>query len=343
MEFSIPISVVMPTYNTETEMLQQAVESILSQTFREFEFLIIDDGSTNDSVDYLNSLQDERIRLIRNPVNIGITKSLNIGLREAKGKYIARMDADDISLPTRFEKQYAYMEAHPDVILCGARVAFFHEDPSHPYGTSQVVSPDMEEYRVSMLFFNPGPYHPTALFRHRTMLEHHVTYDENLVYAQDYGMWETISRLGRVCVLPDVLLNYRLHEKQISKEHREKQFQCDREVKRRQLNALLGSVTEEELDLHCSHYPMFFPRAAMLSDISRWYNRLLKANKEKKIYRQKKLKQRIQKTKIKLVYQTIRQKKVSAIKKLWVFLRYVSPFRYPEALAKFQIWNKQGL
>ena len=178
MEFPIPISVVMSTYNTETEMLQQAVESILSQTFREFEFLIIDDGSTNDSVDYLNSLQDERIRMIRNPVNIGITKSLNIGLKEAKGKYIARMDADDISLPTRFEKQYAYMEAHPDVILCGARVTFFDEDPSQPTGDSRVVSSDMEKYRVTMLFFNPAPYHPTAVFRHQRLLEHHVTYDE---------------------------------------------------------------------------------------------------------------------------------------------------------------------
>ena len=340
MEFPIPISVVMSTYNTETEMLQQAVESILSQTFREFEFLIIDDGSTNDSVDYLNSLRDERIRLIRNPVNIGITKSLNVGLKEAKGKYIARMDADDISLPTRFEKQYAYMEAHPDVILCGARVAFLHEDPSHPYGTSQTVSPDMEEYRVSMLFFNPGPYHPTALFRHRTMLEHHVTYDENLVYAQDYGMWETISRLGRVCVLPDVLLNYRLHEKQISKEHREKQFQCDREVKRRQLNALLGSVTEEELDLHFSHYPMFFPRAVMLPNIAQWYGRLLKANHEKHIYRQRKLKRRIQKIKIKFVYRIIHDNGLTRNEKLRIFLRFVPLFRIPEAIVKFHIWKK---
>ena len=340
MEFPIPISVVMSTYNTETEMLRQAVESILSQTFREFEFLIIDDGSTNDSVDYLNSLRDDRIRLIRNPVNLGITKSLNVGLKEAKGKYIARMDADDISLPTRFEKQYAYMEAHPDVILCGARVAFFHEDPSHPYGTSQVVSPDMEEYRVSMLFFNPGPYHPTALFRHRTLLEHHVTYDENLVYAQDYGMWETISRLGQIYVLQDVLLNYRLHEKQISKEHREKQFQCDREVKRRQLNALLGSVTEEELDLHFSHYPMFFPRAVMLPNIAQWYGRLLKANHEKHIYRQRKLKRRIQKIKIKFVYRIIHDNGLTRNEKLRIFLRFVPLFRIPEAIVKFHIWKK---
>ncbi len=88
MEFSIPISVVMSTHNTEISMLQTAVESILSQTFREFEFIIIDDGSTDESVNYLNSLQDERIRLIRNPENLGLTKSLNIGLKAAKGNIL---------------------------------------------------------------------------------------------------------------------------------------------------------------------------------------------------------------------------------------------------------------
>ncbi len=342
MEFPIPISVVMSTYNTELKMLQQAVESILSQTFREFEFIIIDDGSTDESVDYLNQLQDERIRLIRNPVNIGLTKSLNIGLKAAKGKYIARMDADDISLPQRFEKQYAYMEAHPNVILCGARIASFNKDPSHPVGISPVVSSDMEEYRVLLLFRDPGPYHPTAFFRHQTLLEHHVIYDESLIYAQDYGMWETISHLGQVYVMQDVLLHYRRHEKQISIEHREKQFQCDKEVKRRQLNALLGNVTEEELELHFVHSSPYYPRATISSEVTEWYTRLLKANQEKQIYRQVKLKQRIQKIKIRLVFQTIYEKNLSKTKKLGLILRHIPLPYFPEAIIKFYIWNKFG-
>lgn len=87
----VTISVVMPTYNTDVPILREAVDSILAQTFRDFEFLIIDDCSTNESVEYLNTLTDPRIRIIRNETNMGITKSLNIGFREAKGKYIARM------------------------------------------------------------------------------------------------------------------------------------------------------------------------------------------------------------------------------------------------------------
>ncbi len=341
MEFPIPISVVMPTYNTEPKMLQQAVESILSQTFRAFEFLIIDDCSTNESVDYLNSLQDERIRLIRNPANIGITKSLNVGLQAAKGKYIARMDADDISLPTRFEKQYAYMEAHPDVILCGARVTFFDEDPSQPTGISRAVPSDMEKYRVMMLFRNLGPFHPTAFFRHERLITERVLYDENLVYAQDYGMWTVISHLGQIYVLPDVLLNYRRHEKQISVEHRDKQILCDREIKRRQLNALLGPVTEEELDLHVS-CTSNNPFAVIDPTSERWYARLLHENKEKQIYNQRMLKRQIQKVIIKLVYQTIRVKDLSKSESVRLFLRYIPLSRFPEAIVKFHIWKNGG-
>lgn len=341
MEFQIPISVVMSTYNTGVKMLQEAVESILSQTFRKFEFLLIDDGSTDESVAYLNSLQDERIRLIRNPVNFGLTKSLNIGLKAAKGKYIARMDADDISLPTRLEKQYAYMESHPDVILCGTRVSFFNKDPSQPTENSGIVTSDMEEYRVNLLFFNPGPYHPTAFFRHVSLLEYHVVYDENLVYAQDYGMWETISHLGQIYVMEDVLLLYRWHEKQVSREHREKQFLCDKEVKRRQLIALLGSVTEDELELHFVHSTAYFPRADINLKTDEWYDRLLKANKEKHIYRQGKLKKRIRKTKIRLVFQTIHRKDMSSAEKMRMILRHIPLSRIPEAFVKFYVWEKR--
>ena len=334
MEFSIPISVVMSTHNTEISMLQTAVESILSQTFREFEFIIIDDGSTDASVNYLNSLQDERIRLIRNPENLGLTKSLNIGLKAAKGKYIARMDSDDIALPQRFEKEYAYMEAHPDVVLCGARVSFFSEDPSHPSGTSPVITSDTEEYRVLLLFRNPGPFHPTVFFRHQTLLEHHVLYDESMRYAQDYGMWEAISRLGQIYVMQDVLLCYRQHEKQISSACREQQFQCDRMVKRRLLNALLGSVTEEELDLHFKYSTSYYPLTTISSEAVEWYARLLKANKEKHIYPQRKLKREIKKIKVKLLHQTFDRKDLPKAKKLGMILRHMPLSYYPKAFVK---------
>lgn len=159
----ISISVVMPTFNTPVEFLEEAVNSILAQTFRDFEFIIIDDCSTDDSRFYLDSLRDERIRLIRNPENLGVTKSLNIGLKAATGKYVARMDSDDISLPTRFEKQFAFMERNPDVVLCGTNIKSFGVYSS----VTNTKVTDMDYYRIITLFTNPGPSHPTAFLTAR--------------------------------------------------------------------------------------------------------------------------------------------------------------------------------
>ncbi len=154
------ISVVMPVYNTPVPYLKEAVGSILGQTFRDFELIIVDDGSENETEEYLRTLSDPRIRLIRNETNRGITRSLNIGFAAARGKYIARMDGDDISFPERFEKQFAFMESHPDVFVCGADSVNLGDEP-RPVST---VMEDMESYRVRMLFAYPGPTHPTAFF-----------------------------------------------------------------------------------------------------------------------------------------------------------------------------------
>ena len=290
----------MPTYNTAVEVLQEAVESILNQTLQDFEFIIIDDGSTNDSVAYLQGLQDERIKLIRNPENLGITKSLNIGLRQAKGKYIARMDSDDISLPTRFEKQFKFMERHPDVIACGTQREYF--------GAYQRVQlekiTDMDNYRISLLFINPGPTHPTVFFRHDMLIKHHIMYDEKLIYAQDYGMWSEICKFGRVCILEEVLLRYRTHKNQICKTHREKQIECDKITQEKLLRELLGNVSKEELDFHYFYSTGYYKEAKINQDVINWYQRLIQENKKKQIYHQRKFRRYIYRV---ILRRTIRQ------------------------------------
>ena len=104
------ISVVMSNYNTDEEYLRAAIESVLNQTYENFEFIIVDDCSTNNSVDVIESYSDKRIKLIKNKGNMGLTKSLNIAIKAAKGEFIARMDADDIALPQRFEKQIEFLK-----------------------------------------------------------------------------------------------------------------------------------------------------------------------------------------------------------------------------------------
>ena len=319
----ISISVVMPTYNVPVVILREAVESILSQTFCDFEFIIIDDGSTNGSYEYLHCLDDERIRLIRNPNNLGITKSLNIGFREAKGKYIARMDSDDIALSTRFEKQFAFMESHQDVIVCGTNVEFIGARS----GTSKCRIIDMDSYRIRLLFSNPGPYHPTAFFNRELLRCHHVVYDEKLEYAQDYGLWVKISRHGKMFILEDVLLRYRVHSHQLSQVKREKQFYCDKITKEQLLRELLGNVTKDELDFHFMYSSGYFRKVKVNNKMLNWYRRLIETNDLMGIYDRKKFKFCVYNYVVKrAIYQSF-DTDMSYTDKIGVFFQYL-PISY---------------
>lgn len=247
MDYSKKISVVMSTYNTPIPILKEAIESILNQTLRDFEFIIIDDGSTDDSREYLSNLSDPRIQLIRNSENIGLTRSLNIGLKAARGKYIARIDSDDISLPTRFEKQYDYMERHPNVIMCGSRVSYSGNRKGISSGKWRRKIENTDDYRIRLLLAHPGPYHPTFFMRHEMLEMYDITYDENLYYAQDYGLCTVLSRYGDVVVLDDVLVCYREHNMQVSSVHREEQIRYDKMVKKKLLAELLERSPQKKL------------------------------------------------------------------------------------------------
>ena len=331
MDFPVSISVIMATYNTGIPMLKEAVDSILNQTFSDFEFIIIDDGSTNDSGEYLRSLSDKRVKIIWSPENNGITKSLNIGLREAKGKYIARMDADDVSLPTRFEREFRFMEENPDVIVCGARIGIIDEKSNVTKKARKMQEPeDMESYRVRMLFMNPGPIHPTAFFRHEVLIDNHIFYDENLTYAQDYGMWETISHYGKIVTLEEELLYHRRHGKQITTARRDVQMRCDKMTQKKILTALLGNVSDAEVDLHYTYSTGYFKDAMINEEINKWYECLLEANRNRHIYDQGKLRKRIITIKKNLIRQTIKNDP-SAPKARLVF-RYLPFFSAVRAL-----------
>lgn len=280
----VQISVVMPVFNTPVSILKEAVDSILQQSFRDFEFIIIDDGSEGETATYLKALTDPRIQLLCNETNIGVTKSLNIGFQAAQGNYIARMDADDISLPKRFEKQYAYMESHPDVVLCGCAIEEFGSKSGQYFTRLN----DPEEYRIKSLFYYPGPLHPTLFIRRETLIKYHILYDEELIYAQDYGLLVDISRYAResgIHNLQEVLLKRRHHEKRISSQHREVQKKCSMKTQEKLLCELLGNVSAEEAALH---YRYFYEKNLRdFSDVykcMKWCMKLIKANHRKGLY-----------------------------------------------------------
>lgn len=200
------ISVLLPAYNCRS-YIEESVESILNQTFKDFEFIIIDDKSTDGTLEYLESLTDERVIIVKKPKNTGYTMSLNIGLLMARGKYIARMDGDDISLPDRFEKQVKLMDSNPNVILCGGRYQVIGSD-------LKFIPKTLNDDLIVDLIENSPIAHPTVFLRKDVLNNNKIMYDSEYEPAEDYKMWTLISEYGEMVNLPDILLLYRIHPNQ---------------------------------------------------------------------------------------------------------------------------------
>lgn len=210
------VSVLMPMYNNE-RFLPFAVESILNQTFTDFELLIIDDGSTDTSVSLARSYADARIRLVENRENLGLTKRLNQGLKLAGGEYIARMDGDDVSRPERLFEQAAYLDQHPEVGLLGSAVQPINE-AGQPCGAVYSLPLTDVEVRWQMLL-SPAFAHPAVMLRRSVLQENQLVYDETYLSAQDYDMWRRMLMVTRGANLAAPLLYYRRHAEQVSAHH----------------------------------------------------------------------------------------------------------------------------
>lgn len=214
------VTVLMSVYNGEP-FLSQAIESILQQTFADFEFIIINDKSTDCSAEVIRSYDDQRIRFFENENNIGLTRSLNYGLSMVRSPYIARMDADDISFPQRLEKQVNYLNAHPNVGVVGTAIQIIDKygKPSHIW-KSMIT----HEALIWGLCLYAPIAHPTVLMRQKTV-EQIGGYKAEMTTAQDYDLWWRLSTVCQLANLPDVLLYLRRHETNITivhlKEHRQ--------------------------------------------------------------------------------------------------------------------------
>lgn len=198
------ISIVMPVYNGQ-KYLRVAIDSILSQTLTDFEYIIIDDGSTDNTKKILSSYSDPRIVVITHPKNLGIVKSLNEGLVRSKGIYIARMDADDISVPDRLEQQYRYMSENTDAVVCAGNIQSINENGQAISGSWWTKESPLIEW--SLIWGNVIP-HPTVMLK-KSALPKDMYRDYK--YAEDYDLWLRMSGKGQIVRLDDVLVYYRLH------------------------------------------------------------------------------------------------------------------------------------
>lgn len=214
-----PITVLMPVHNGEP-YLDEAVKSILSQTAPDLIFLIIDDASTDATPDILKTYaaQDKRFTVLRNESVLGLTVSLNLGLERVTTPYIARMDADDVSLPQRLEKQLAYMNAHPEAVALGSWVQAIDaagEAANSPWFEEIRQNVRSADICKALLLGHSVIVHPTALLR-TDALRAIGGYRACFRYAQDYDLWLRLLPEGELHVLPEILLQYRIHEQAIS-------------------------------------------------------------------------------------------------------------------------------
>jgi len=199
----------MGVYNG-TEFVRDAVESILNQTYTNFEFVIFEDCSTDDTLQILRSYNDDRIKIVCNEVNLGLTSCLNLGIQHATGKYIARLDADDIALPTRLEEQITFLEANPSVGLCGSWAVELG-NPQHVF-TFQVD----HKHLSAFLLVDNVMFHSSATLRTKVLKDNGMLFRKEYKYAQDYDLWERMSEVTELAVIPKVLLEYRFTSNQTS-------------------------------------------------------------------------------------------------------------------------------
>lgn len=240
MELVPQVSVLMPVYNTAS-FLREAMDSILSQTFEDFELIVLDDCSPDNAEEVLDAYDDPRIVRYRGEKNVGLSNVLNEGLDIAQGKYIARMDSDDISMPNRLQVQVDYLEAHPEVDLVSVGMQLF--------GAKEEVwirEQDPEKVKISALFHSPV-LHASSVWRKESFERHGLRFRQEMVPAEDYDLWTRALVKGLKLVnLPEVLYKYRIHPSQVTLQT-DKTLAKGREVQKQYLRAALPNLSEQAI------------------------------------------------------------------------------------------------
>jgi glycosyltransferase involved in cell wall biosynthesis len=279
------VSVLMSVFNGEA-YIAAAIRSVLEQTFVDFELLIVDDGSTDFSPDILREFAalDERVRVLRNHRNMGLSESLNRGLAEARSPLIARMDADDLCAPMRLERQVAFLAERPEVDVLGSWLQVF--------GRQTVWERPLEHDDLqALLCFETCFWHPTVMFRRegkdRSGLRDAIAYDPAQTYAEDYGLWVRLAldHGARFANVGDPLVHYRLHPASVSRTHRSTQVDISQAIRRSQLERLGLPATDATAEIH---YLLSTQRLGAERDFLRqandWMARLKDANDRSRIY-----------------------------------------------------------
>lgn len=271
------VTVLMSVYNGES-FLREAIESILNQTYKEFEFLIINDCSTDGSLKIIKSYNDSRINIIENKENIGLTKSLNKGLELAKGEYIARMDADDICLPHRLDIQVSFMDSNKEIGICGSWIQIL--------GTTTILKFPKENEAIKVHMFETNALaHPTVIIRNSFFKTFSLHYDATFRCAQDYELWSRAYIHFKLANIQEVLVSYRSHINQITQLNATQQKKNRDHTILNQLKYLNVEPTDNEFKLHKAILSReSLPSVELVQQSELWLDKIESANEKIKLY-----------------------------------------------------------
>lgn len=272
------VSVLICVYNGEA-FLAEAIQSALDQTFQDYEILVIDNASTDRSVEVARTFTDPRIRIFQNESNIGHAGSLNVGLAEARGEYAAILDADDACLPTRFERQTAFLDANPQYLFCGSWSKTFGAwDLERRYPT------DYESLRASLLFECPIVT-PAVMLRREMVRDAGMAFDPDFSHAFDYRFWVEASRRFPIANLGEFLLRYRLHPGQVSNQQRDRMKAGTRMGLAPLLRELVPDISDADIELHLDVF--FMESIESVEDLDRLrahFGKIYEANRKQNRY-----------------------------------------------------------
>lgn len=232
------VSILMPVYNT-APYLKEAMDSMLSQTFKDFELIVLNDCSPDNADEILDMYNDPRIVRYKGERNMGLSNVLNAGMDMARGKYIARMDSDDISLPNRLEVQVKYMEEHPDIDLCSCGMKMFGAKDD-----VWIRDADPEKVKVTALFFSPI-LHASSIWKKESFDKYGLRFRQEMVPAEDYDMWcRALSKGLKLVNLPNVLYRYRIHPSQATTQTEKSRLKC-REIQQEYMKDVLPTLSNK--------------------------------------------------------------------------------------------------
>ena len=243
------ISVLMPAHNAE-RYVRQSIQSVLAQSFEDFELLVVDDGSTDRTAAILDSIHDRRLRVLTNPVNLGIVGSLNRAMAAARGRIIARIDGDDFCQPTRFTRQHSFLEANPRTLIVGSEMSVL--EGGRIRFSRQLADPDPQILRWMLHVSNPIG-HSSMMFRAEAVDRLGVYLREEFKYAEDFDFSHRVLRHGDISVVPEYLVIYRVHDQNVTRTRRAEMTARTAGVLSGVYGALLGGERDAEAALMARH------------------------------------------------------------------------------------------